>query len=67
MKVAMGVNDNRAMSKKRTAPAAYVQPYRYLSPRFPLAAIRRFARQIAERFQPEKIILSVQERARRGI
>src|SRR5215471_18693423 len=44
------------MIKKRT-PAAYVQPYRYTSPNIPLAAIRRFARRIAERFHPEKIIL----------
>src|SRR5436190_15311116 len=45
------------MTNKRAAPAPYVQPYRYPSPDIPLAAIRRFARQIAERFQPEKIIL----------
>src|SRR5437870_7333867 len=45
------------MTKKRTAPGPYVQPYRYPSPNIPLTAIRRFARQIAERFQPEKIIL----------
>jgi hypothetical protein len=35
----------------------YVQPYRYASPNIPLAAIRRFARRIAERFQPDKIVL----------
>jgi predicted nucleotidyltransferase len=45
------------MSHKRTTPAPYVQPYRYPSPNIPLAAIRRFARRIAERFQPRKIIL----------
>jgi predicted nucleotidyltransferase len=45
------------MTKNRTAPAPYVQPYRYPSPHIPLAAIRRFARQIAERFHPDKIIL----------
>src|SRR6266404_4317155 len=46
------------MAKKHAAPVIpYVQPYRYPSPDIPLAAIRRFARQIAERFQPEKIIL----------
>ena len=45
------------MTKNRTPPAPYVQPYRYPSPNVPLAAIRRFARQIAERFHPEKIIL----------
>jgi hypothetical protein len=44
------------MAKKQTA-RRYVQPYRYASPNIPLAAIRRFARRIAERFQPEKIIL----------
>jgi predicted nucleotidyltransferase len=31
--------------------------YRYLPPDIPLSAIRRFARRIAERFAPEKIIL----------
>src|SRR5438105_13389069 len=45
------------MAKKRTTPAPYVQPYRYPSPHIPLSAIRRFARQIAERFQPQRIIL----------
>ena len=45
------------MTKKHTAPVPYVQPYRYPSPNVPRAAIRRFARAIAERFRPEKIIL----------
>ncbi len=45
------------MVQKRTAPVPYRQPYRYASPDIPLAVIRRFARRIAERFQPEKIIL----------
>jgi predicted nucleotidyltransferase len=45
------------MGKKRAVPVPYVQPYRYPSPHIPMAAIRRFARQIAERFGPEKIIL----------
>jgi predicted nucleotidyltransferase len=45
------------MAKKPTAPARYRQPYRYTSPDIPLSAIRRFARQVAERFHPEKIIL----------
>jgi predicted nucleotidyltransferase len=31
--------------------------YRYHSPDIPMSAIRRYAHQIAERFQPEKIIL----------
>ena len=50
-----GYNDD--MVTNRSAPAPYVQPYRYASPNVPLLAIRRFARQIAERFHPEKIIL----------
>ena len=45
------------MVKNRPAPVRYVQPYRYPSPNIPLSAIRRFARQIAERFHPDKIIL----------
>jgi uncharacterized protein len=45
------------MSKKRPTPIPYTQPYRYPSPNIPLSAIRRFARRIAERFRPEKIIL----------
>src|SRR6266542_3350146 len=45
------------MTKKQPTSAPYVQPYRYPSPDVPRAAIRRFAREIAERFQPEKIIL----------
>src|SRR3984893_7658995 len=45
------------MAKKPPPPVRYRQPYRYASPDIPLSAIRRFARQIAERFQPEKIIL----------
>jgi len=44
------------MAKERTT-RRNVQPYRYASPNIPLAAIRRFARRIAERFQPDKIIL----------
>src|SRR5437588_5071515 len=44
------------MAKKLTTPR-YVQPYPYSSPNIPVAAIRRFARRIAERFQPDKIIL----------
>ncbi|HBI44161.1 MAG TPA: hypothetical protein DDY78_15105 [Planctomycetales bacterium] len=48
---------NDIMAKKPTTPAVYVQPYRYPSPNIPMTAIRRFARQIAERFRPEKIIL----------
>ena len=45
------------MVKRRSASVPYVQPYRYRSPNIPVSAIRRFARQIAERFHPDKIIL----------
>jgi predicted nucleotidyltransferase len=41
-------------SQTKTGPELY---YRYLPPNIPLSAIRRFARRIAERFDPEKIIL----------
>jgi predicted nucleotidyltransferase len=44
------------MAKKKTT-TRYVQPYRYASPNIPVTAIRRFALRIAERFQPDKIIL----------
>lgn len=44
------------MASKRIARIGCTQPY-YRSPNVPLAAIRRFARLIAERFRPEKIIL----------
>jgi hypothetical protein len=44
------------MARKQTT-AQYVQPYRYASPNVPFSAIRRFARRIADRFQPDKIIL----------
>jgi uncharacterized protein len=42
---------------KKQATSRYVQPYRYASPNIPVAAIRRFARRIAEHFKPDKIIL----------
>jgi predicted nucleotidyltransferase len=45
------------MANKRTTLARHVQAYRYASPSIPMSAIRRFARQIAERFHPEKILL----------
>lgn len=45
------------MPKRKAAPTEYVQPYRYPSPNIPMSAIKRFARRIAERFHPEKIIL----------
>src|SRR6266446_6939507 len=46
-----------SMIKQRSPAVSCVQPYRYASPNIPLTAIRRFARRIAERFHPEKIIL----------
>src|SRR5207248_9815615 len=45
------------IAKLRSASPPYVQPYRYPAPAIPLSAIKRFARQIAERFHPEKIVL----------
>jgi predicted nucleotidyltransferase len=45
------------MAKNRPHPVSPRQPYRYVSPHIPPSAIRRFARQIAERFHPEKIVL----------
>jgi predicted nucleotidyltransferase len=45
------------MGDKHHPSAPFAQPYRYASPNVPLSAIRRFARQIAKRFKPEKIIL----------
>ncbi len=47
---------NRSMAKKRVAATA-LPIHRYHSPNIPVAAIRRYARRIAERFQPDKIIL----------
>jgi predicted nucleotidyltransferase len=43
-----------AKTRRRTATGLY---YRYLPPNIPMSAIRRFARRIAEKFDPEKIIL----------
>jgi predicted nucleotidyltransferase len=45
------------MSQHQPTPVRYVQPKRYPSPNIPLRAIKRFARQIADKFHPEKIIL----------
>jgi predicted nucleotidyltransferase len=42
---------------KRAPRTSFRQPYRYASPDIPLKAIRSFARRIAARFRPEKIIL----------
>jgi predicted nucleotidyltransferase len=45
------------MTRKRT-PTSKAQPARwYRGADIPLRVIRRFARQVAERFQPDKIIL----------
>src|SRR5438876_11989771 len=43
-----------ARSRSKTGRELY---YRYLPPNIPLSAIRRFARRIVQRFDPEKIIL----------
>jgi predicted nucleotidyltransferase len=45
------------MAKKVKEPAEGFVGYKYHSPNIPMSAIRRYARQIAEKFQPEKIIL----------
>ncbi len=45
------------MAKKCRTPVGPTSIHRYHSPNIPLSAIRRLARQIAERFQPDKIIL----------
>ena len=43
---------------RRTAPPPIRIPgYRYHSPNIPLSAIKRFARQLGERFHPDRIIL----------
>ncbi len=47
---------NTTMYKPPPTPG-YVQPYRYPSPHIPMSAIRRLARKIAAKFQPDKIIL----------
>jgi predicted nucleotidyltransferase len=44
------------MTKKRTKPTAPA-PKVYWGADIPMRVIRRFARQVAERFQPEKIVL----------
>jgi len=45
------------MANKRSEEATVVPGYRYRSPNIPLAAIRRFARRLGERFHPDRIIL----------
>ena len=45
------------MTKQRATPIAALVPSRHRSPAIAMAAIRRYARQVAERFRPNKIIL----------
>jgi uncharacterized protein len=45
------------MNPKRRSPSKPEVVRTYHSPNIPMAAIRRFARRVAERFRPEKIIL----------
>src|SRR4051794_24733557 len=45
------------MAAKSQHEATRALYYRYVPPNIPLSAIRRFARRIAEKFDPEKIIL----------
>jgi predicted nucleotidyltransferase len=47
----------RVMATKTRSKTGRELYYRYVPPNIPRAAIRRFARRIAERFDPEKIIL----------
>ncbi|MGP0065284.1 MAG: nucleotidyltransferase domain-containing protein [Isosphaeraceae bacterium] len=45
------------MARKVKKPAEEFAGFKYHSPNIPLSAIRRYARQVAEKFQPDKIIL----------
>jgi predicted nucleotidyltransferase len=45
------------MAKKAKKPSDEWLGFKYHSPNVPMSAIRRYARQIAETFQPDKIIL----------
>ena len=45
------------MPKKAKKPAEEFLGYKYQSPNIPMSAISRYARQVAEKFQPDKIIL----------
>ncbi len=49
----MGTWHKTAKKPSKRAPGLF----RYHSPNIPMAAIRRYARQIAEKFDPDKIIL----------
>ncbi len=48
---------NRFMSKRLRTTKKTAATRRYRGADIPMAVIRRFARQVAERFQPDKIIL----------
>ena len=45
------------VKKRQSAGAGRMPAVRYRSPNIPLAAIRRYARQIVERFHPDQVIL----------
>jgi|GEM_PF-912248 len=45
------------MVGKLRSAAAIAPYYRYRAPNIPMSAIRRFARQIAERYDPDQIVL----------
>jgi predicted nucleotidyltransferase len=45
------------MERKTTIPKQIRRPRHYRPPDVPIAVIRRYARRIVERFQPEKVIL----------
>ncbi len=45
------------MTTKAASTTGRDRYYRYVPPDIPLSAIRRFARRVAERFHPEKIVL----------
>src|SRR5207237_6998146 len=48
---------NQGMAKKRLQPTEAAPPRWYRGADIPMREIRRFARQVAEKFQPDKIIL----------
>jgi predicted nucleotidyltransferase len=45
------------MARNPSEKPVVIPGYRYQSPDIPLSAIRRFARQLGERFHPDRIIL----------
>jgi predicted nucleotidyltransferase len=48
---------NAAMMKPRPSPFPFPPKRLYMGPKIPMRVIRRYARAIAEEFQPDKIIL----------